>query len=358
MIVLENRLMYISEQGWYHGLCLVLILGRVFLFVGGDKMIVFANITKKYNDLVALENIQLTIEDGEIFGLVGQSGAGKSTLLRTINRLEEVESGKILVDGVDVGSLKGKELREYRKNVAMIFQHFSLLETQTVYQNIALPLKCAHYKKPEIEKRVTELLQIIGLEDKRNVKPRALSGGQKQRVAIARAIALNPKILLCDEATSALDPITTQSILELLRKIHDELHITIVIVTHQMEVVKQICKRVAIIKAGKILDIGLTEELFLSSNEALKTIVAADEIVPNQGVNIKIYFPKSFTSEALITRMARTLNIDFSIVWGKLEQFLDDVLGSLIINVKEVDYEKVIAYLNQEKCRFEVMNHE
>lgn len=319
-------------------------------------MIKFNQITKKYNELTALENIYLEIADHEIFGLVGPSGAGKSTLLRTINRLEEIESGQILVDDVDVSTLKGKDLRNYRKQVAMIFQHFSLLETQTVFQNIALPLKCAHFKKADIENRVSELLKIVGLEDKRNVKPRNLSGGQKQRVAIARAIALNPKILLCDEATSALDPATTKSILALLKDIHERLHITIVIVTHQMEVVKQVCERVAILKEGKIVEIGNTEDLFLSSNEALKSITASEEILPSEGINIQIYFPKSFTSEALITKMARKLNIDFSIVWGKLEQFRDDVLGSLIINVKNEDYQQVIAYLDAEACRYEVKN--
>ncbi|MDE5566752.1 MAG: methionine ABC transporter ATP-binding protein [Anaeroplasmataceae bacterium] len=321
-------------------------------------MIEFMDITKKYHNLTALEHINLKIEDDEIFGLVGPSGAGKSTLLRTINRLEELDDGQIMVDGVIVSELKGKELREYRKNVSMIFQHFSLLETQTVYQNIALPLKCAKWKRKAIEGRVNELLQIVGLEDKKNVKPRALSGGQKQRVAIARAIALNPKILLCDEATSALDPATTKSILDLLKKIHEKLHITIVIVTHQMEVVKQICKRVAILKEGKIMEVGLTEDLFLSSNESLKSITASEEILPESGINIKIYFPKSFTSQALITKMARTLDIDFSIVWGKLEQFMDDVLGSLIINIEEKHLDSVLAYLKKEECRFEVMNDE
>ncbi|MDE5868449.1 MAG: methionine ABC transporter ATP-binding protein [Anaeroplasmataceae bacterium] len=321
-------------------------------------MIEFMDITKKYHNLTALEHINLKIEDDEIFGLVGPSGAGKSTLLRTINRLEELDDGQIMVDGVIVSELKGKGLREYRKNVSMIFQHFSLLETQTVYQNIALPLKCAKWKRKAIEGRVNELLQIVGLEDKKNVKPRVLSGGQKQRVAIARAIALNPKILLCDEATSALDPATTKSILDLLKKIHEKLHITIVIVTHQMEVVKQICKRVAILKEGKIMEVGLTEDLFLSSNESLKSITASEEILPESGINIKIYFPKSFTSQALITKMARTLDIDFSIVWGKLEQFMDDVLGSLIINIEEKHLDSVLAYLKKEECRFEVMNDE
>lgn len=321
-------------------------------------MIQFQQVVKKYSDFTALENIELSIQDGEIFGIVGQSGAGKSTLLRTLNRLEEIDAGKILVNDIDVCSLHGKDLRNYRKEVTMIFQHFSLLETQTVYQNIALPLKCAHWKKSDIHQRVDELLHIVGLEDKKKSKPRSLSGGQKQRVAIARALALNPKILLCDEATSALDPATTKSILELLRKINKELEITIVVVTHQMEVVKEICHRIAILKEGHLLEVGSTEDLFLSSNEALKTFVDEQEIIPTTGRNIRIFFPKSSTSESLITRMARELNIDFSIVWGKLERFQEDVLGSLIINVEEDNFSKVIDYISKTDTRYEVFNHE
>lgn len=317
-------------------------------------MIEFKNVLKKYSKLTALENISFTINDGEIFGIVGQSGAGKSTLLRTINKLEEIDGGNIIVDGIDVNQIKGKELRMYRKNVAMIFQHFSLLETQNVFENVALPLKCNKVKKDEIKKRVAELLEIVGLSDKANSRPSELSGGQKQRVAIARALALNPKILLCDEATSALDPLTTKSILELLKKINKELKITIVMVTHQMEVIKEVCKRIAILNKGKLIELGYTEDLFLASNGALKTIVREDEIVPKYGKNICIYFPKDFTNDAVITKMAHDLDINFSIVWGKLEKFQDDVLGTLIINVKDEDYTRVIEYMNANDIRFEV----
>lgn len=319
-------------------------------------MIELIDVTKKYSDFTALRNINLKINDGEIFGIVGQSGAGKSTLLRTINRLEEVDGGTILVNEENVGLLKHKELRMYRKDVAMIFQHFSLLETQDVYANIALPLKCAHLKKEAVKKRVNELAKIVGLEDKLTSKPRNLSGGQKQRVAIARALALNPRILLCDEATSALDPSTTKSILELLTKINRELGITIVVVTHQMEVIKSFCQRIAILKDGNLLELGKTEDLFLSSNEALKSLIDEEEITPEQGVNIRIYFPKDATSDSLITQMARHLDIDFSIVWGKLEKFQDDVLGSLIINIKTNQKEEVLSYLELKKTRYEVID--
>lgn len=318
----------------------------------------FKNVTKNFDNLVALNNISLSINEGEIFGIVGQSGAGKSTLLRTINRLEEVDSGVVLVDNKNIISLNNKELREFRKNCGMIFQHFSLMETKNVFQNIALPLQCNKYKKDEIQKRVIELAEIVGLSDKLKSKPRELSGGQKQRVAIARALALNPNILLCDEATSALDPITTKSILNLLKKINEEMNITIVLVTHQMEVVKEICERIAIIKDGNVVQVGYTDEIFLSSNNELSSLIDEEEILPNNGVNIKVYFPRNCSSDSIITKMARELDIDFSICWGKLEKFRDNVLGTLIINIKEEYKEIVLDYIKKINVECEVIEHE
>lgn len=317
-------------------------------------MVEFKNVNKNYGMFNALNDINLTINDGEIFGLVGKSGAGKSTLLRTINKLETIDSGEVIVNGININELKGKNLRNYRKKVAMIFQQFSLLETKTVYDNIALPLECLHLSKEEIREKVTDLAKIVSLEDKLNNLSTELSGGQKQRVAIARSLALSPEILLCDEATSALDPITTRQILELLKEINKNLGITIIIVTHQMEVVKEICQRIAIMKDGKILDIGNTKDLFLSNNEALKTIIDDIDVIPNINHNIKLYFG-STSKDAFITKMARNLDIDFSIVWGKLEKFEDDVLGTLVINVKDADYKDVIAYLNNTNIKYEVL---
>lgn len=321
-------------------------------------MIKFINVLKKYSDLTALKNINLEINDGEIFGLVGPSGAGKSTLLRTINKLEEVDGGQILVDNQVVNNLKRKELRMFRKKVAMIFQHFSLLQTKNVYYNIALPLKCMHFKKDDINKRVLELANIVGITHKLKSKPRELSGGEAQRVAIARALALEPKILLCDEATSALDPNTTKQILALLREINKKLNITIILVTHQMEVVKEICERIAIIKNGELLEVGKTEDLFLSSSTALKTLIDEKPIIPSTGKSIRLFFPRESTSDSLITKMARDLNIDFSIVWGKLEKFGEDVLGSLVINVKENDLESVITYIEKDNVKYELLGGE
>ena len=195
------------------------------------------------------------------------------------------------------------------------------------------------------------------MENKAKNKPKHLSGGQKQRVAIARALALNPNILLCDEATSALDPNTTKSILSLLRDINKKLGITIIIVTHQMEVVKEVCNKVAILKDGKVLECGDTEELFLNHSECLKELLGEEEVVPNSGVNIKLFFPKEFSNGSIITSMARSLDIDFSIVWGKLEKFRDDVLGSLIINIPQDKKEQVINYLNSTDVKWEVLQN-
>ena len=323
-----------------------------------EAKIVFSNVCKNFAELKALDNISLEIPSGSIFGIVGQSGAGKSTLLRTLNRLEDIDSGDIYVDGVDILKLNSKDLRNYRKKVAMIFQSFALLETKNVFENIALPLKCNGYSKTQIKERVVELSKIVGLEEKLSNRPRELSGGQKQRVAIARALALNPDMILCDEATSALDPITTQSILDLLKKINKELNITVVIVTHQMEVVKAVCDEIAILKNGKLIERGRTAEIFLSSNSALKTLVTEEEIIPETGINIKLYFSESGAEQTLITNMAIDLNVNFSIVWGKLEKFKDDVLGSLIINIKENDLNNVINFLNERKVSFEVIRKE
>ena len=216
----------------------------------------------KGGQIIALKNINLTIPKGEIFGIIGLSGAGKSTLIRTINRLEDPSSGTILIDDVDVTKLESSGLRSLRKEVGMIFQHFNLMSSKTVYKNIAFPLEISGMKKGDIEKRVLELLELVGLSDKAHSHPSELSGGQKQRVAIARALANNPKVLLCDEATSALDPKTTKSILGLLKDIQQKFELTIVLITHQMEVIREVCERVAIIEAGEIIELGDVEDVF------------------------------------------------------------------------------------------------
>ncbi|MFA0410826.1 ATP-binding cassette domain-containing protein, partial [Vibrio splendidus] len=214
---------------------------------------VFYQGTKEINALI---DINLHIPQGQIFGVIGSSGAGKSTLIRCVNMLEAPTSGEVIVDGIDLTKLSKSELSEARRNIGMIFQHFNLLSSRTVFNNVALPLELAGRDKAAIEAKVSELLELVGLSDKRDTYPANLSGGQKQRVAIARALASDPKVLLCDEATSALDPATTQSILELLREINRKLSITILLITHEMDVVKSICHEVAIIGDGELVEKG------------------------------------------------------------------------------------------------------
>lgn len=321
-------------------------------------MISIKNVNKYYGKIQVLKDVSIEIEFGEIFGIIGHSGAGKSTLLRCINGLEEYQEGSVLVSDKEVKSLNEKQMRDLRKELGMIFQHFSLLERKTVFDNVALPLECFGYSKAEIKKRVSELLEVVGISEKKNDKPRNLSGGQKQRVAIARALALNPQVLLCDEATSALDPNTTKSILSLLEDINKKLGITIIVVTHQMEVIKQICGRVAIMENGEVLEVGDTEEIFLRNTKGLRKLIGEESIILPKGTNIKILFPKDISNEAIITTMARELNIDVSIIFGKLEQFKDDILGSLIINISDKSGEQVKQYLTSKGIRWEEMINE
>lgn len=325
---------------------------------GGNFMVSIKNVNKYYGKIQVLKDVSIEIESGEIFGIIGHSGAGKSTLLRCINGLEEYQEGSVLVSDKEVKSLNEKQMRDLRKELGMIFQHFSLLERKTVFDNVALPLECFGYTKAEIKKRVLELLEVVGISEKKNDKPRNLSGGQKQRVAIARALALNPQVLLCDEATSALDPNTTKSILSLLEDINKNLGITIIVVTHQMEVIKQICGRVAIMENGEVLEVGDTEEIFLRNTKGLRKLIGEESIILPKGTNIKILFPKDISNDAIITTMARGLDIDVSIIFGKLEQFKEDILGSLIINVSDKSGEKVKQYLTDKGIRWEEMINE
>lgn len=320
-------------------------------------MIEIRNLGKRFSKLEVIKEVSLKIEKGEIYGIIGHSGAGKSTVLRCINGLETYEKGSLTVMGKEIKELSGLELRKFRKDLGMIFQGFNLLNRKTVFENIALPLEVWGYKKEKVKNRVIELLNLVGLSEKANAKPSNLSGGQKQRVAIARALALEPKILLCDEATSALDPKITKDILALLSKINKELGITIVIVTHQMEVVKEVCEKVALIEGGILKAEGKSEDLFLNPGVSLKKFLGEqdDELLPTDGINIKIFFPSTSSENALITKMAREINVDFSIVWGKLEKFREDVLGSLVINIEKEDKEKVIKYLQDKNVILEVI---
>lgn len=317
-------------------------------------MIKIENLTKFYGDTQILFDINLEVKKGEIFAIVGHSGAGKSTLLRCINGLESYQGGSLKVFDQEIKNLDETQQRHLRRDVGMIFQHFALMARKNVFENVATPLKFWGYKNDETEKRVRELLNLVGLENKAKSYPSELSGGQKQRVAIARALALNPKILLSDEATSALDPNTTNQILELLEKINKELDISVVIVTHEMEVVKSIAKRAILLEGGKIIGSGSIEELFLKPDEKMKEFLGEVEILPSTGTNIRLFFPKEVAQNSVITHMARSLNIDFNIVWGKLEKLNDNVLGSLVINIDEKDKENVLNYIKQSGVLWEV----
>lgn len=315
------------------------------------------NVVKSFGNVQVIKDVSFTINQGEIYGIIGHSGAGKSTLLRCINGLESYNGGSVNVMGKEVSALNDRELRVFRKELGMIFQNFNLLQRKNVFDNVALPLEVWGYDKNTIKEKVSELIKLVGLEDKILRKPSQLSGGQKQRVAIARALALDPKILLCDEATSALDPKTTKDILQLLLKINKELGITIIIVTHQMEVIKEVCERVALLDGGEIKAEGKAEDLFLKPGKSLKKFLGEEdeENLPDTGINIKLYFPSNSSENALITRMSRDLEIDFSIVWGKLEKFRDQVLGGLVININEEDKEKVLKYLEDKDILLEVL---
>ncbi|EAT98644.1 methionine ABC transporter ATP-binding protein [Campylobacter concisus] len=317
-------------------------------------MIKIENLTKFYGGTQILFDINLEVKKGEIFAIVGHSGAGKSTLLRCINGLESYQGGSLKVFDKEIKNLDETQQRHLRRDVGMIFQHFALMARKNVFENVATPLKFWGYKSDETEKRVRELLNLVGLENKAKSYPSELSGGQKQRVAIARALALNPKILLSDEATSALDPNTTNQILELLEKINKELDISVVIVTHEMEVVKSIAKRAILLEGGKIIGSGSIEELFLKPDEKMKEFLGEVEILPSTGTNIRLFFPKEVAQNSVITHMARSLNIDFNIVWGKLEKLNDNVLGSLVINIDEKDKENVLNYIKQSGVLWEV----
>ena len=245
-------------------------------------MIELKNITKVYDtnegEFKALDNVSLTVNDGDVFGIIGESGAGKSTLVRHINLLERPSSGQVLIDGVDVTAYKGKQLRELRAGIGMIFQGFSLYQQRTVLQNVMFPLELQHVAKAEAKKRAEELLEIVGLADKMGRYPSELSGGQQQRVAIARALANRPKIMLCDEATSALDSRTTVQILNLLEDINKRLGVTIVLITHSMSVARQACKHIAVLDHGRVVEQGETETVFSNpQSEAAQAILAHHE---------------------------------------------------------------------------------
>lgn len=318
-------------------------------------MIQISELTKFFGSHKVLDEVFLEVNQGDVFGIVGHSGAGKSTLLRCLNGLEDYDGGSVCVMGHEVKALSSDKLKELRKEMGMIFQNFNLMNRKNVYENIIFPLDVWHVPHKEADARVTELLELVGLTEKRSEKVRNLSGGQKQRVGIARALALNPKILLCDEATSALDPKTTISILELLMDINKKLGVTIVVVTHQMEVVKMICNKVIILDKGEVVASGDTDRLFLAPGPELRKLIKDDYAVIPSGTNIRLVFPKEVANDSVITNMARELDINFSVVGGRIERYRDTVMGFLIINVPDGQLERVTAWLKANKMSWEVV---
>lgn len=309
-------------------------------------MIQIENLVKEYKSkkgtVIGVNDVTLTINKGEIFGIVGYSGAGKSSLLRCLNLLESPNSGKIIVDGLELTTLKPMELRSARQKIGMIFQHFHLVSSKTVFENVAFALKAAKKSKQEIETRVTELLTLVGLADKRDVYPAQLSGGQKQRVGIARALANDPNVLLCDEATSALDPSTTKSILNLLKKINQELGLTIVLITHEMEVVKEICHRIAVMENGSIIEEGPVYDIFAKPTQALtKAFINSilqfelpDHLMASRkGAIIKIQFNGSVAEEAIVSDMLQKFTVRGNILHGKIEYIQGTPLGVFIMEL-------------------------
>ena len=315
------------------------------------KLIEIKNLSKTFktadSSLDALKNVSLTINDGDIYGIIGMSGAGKSTLVRWINMLERPTEGQILIDGVDMGSLSSKQLRDARRNITMIFQGFNLLMQRNCLKNICFPLELEGMKKEDAKKRALELLEIVGLPDKAKAYPAQLSGGQQQRIAIARALATNPKVLLCDEATSALDPNTTHSILNLIRDINKKLGITVIIITHQMSVVEETCNRVAILDNGTVVEQGEVSTVFAHpQSAAAKRLVfpdASDEIFApaSDEHRIRVVFNGAFaTNTPLITKMAMDEGIAANILAASTRCIGDKVYGNMLLGIPGGDNER------------------
>ena len=325
-------------------------------------MIEIKHLNKTYRtadkDIVALEDINLTINDGEIFGIIGLSGAGKSTLVRCINLLEQPSAGEVIVDGESITALPRKELLKLRRSIGMIFQGFNLLEQRSVLRNVCFPLEIAGVKKKEARERAMELLSLVGLADRAEAYPSQLSGGQKQRVAIARALATRPKYLLCDEATSALDPTTTRAILELLHEINESLGVTIIVITHEMKVIDQICDRVAVIDHSRIAEEGKVSEVFTNP----RSQIARDLIIPRErtvletegGKRLRLTFDGETTAGPHIAEMILACQAPVSILQASTKELDSVIYGYTIIELPKDEHqaEKILLWLQNSGIRW------
>jgi len=315
----------------------------------------------------ALKGVSLKIEPGEIFGIIGLSGAGKSTLLRALNRLEEPDSGEVILGGTDVTTLGARQLRHLRRNVGMIFQQFNLLSSRTVFKNVAFPLEVGGWPKKDIAPRVMEMLELVGLSDKAQSFPSQLSGGQKQRVGIARALANKPSVLLSDEATSALDPKTTQSILSLLEDINGKMGITIVLVTHEMGVIRQICHRVAVLEAGKVAEIGNVRDVFMrpksrTARELLSHLPRmsydVDKLPKEPGKPvITLSFNGGTANQPIISRAIKTTGAEINILSGEIDNLPASQVGSLTVQLAGTQEEiaGALSYIRSQNVETEVI---
>ena len=321
-------------------------------------MIELKHVSKKYDSganggVDALKDVSLTIEDGDIYGIIGMSGAGKSTLVRCINLLERPTEGEIIVDGQRLDTMTPAQLRAARREITMIFQRFNLLMQRTCLRNVCFPMELAGVKKSEAEQRARELLELVGLPDKADAYPAQLSGGQQQRIAIARALATHPKVLLCDEATSALDPNTTRQILELIRDINKQLNITVVVITHQMSVVKEICSHVAILDEGQVAEAGLVGTVFAAPKSA-----AGRRLVFPGGADAQVYDPaeeklvrlvfkdSKTTSIPLIARLAAEEGILCNVISASTQKLSEKVYGSMMLGIPSSQFDKAVAFIH------------
>ncbi|MFD1607958.1 methionine ABC transporter ATP-binding protein [Oceanobacillus luteolus] len=328
-------------------------------------MIEFRQVSKVFDSggkkVEALKNIQLSVNKGDIFGVIGFSGAGKSTLIRTVNLLEYPTSGEVIVKGKNLAKLSHNEIREAKKDIGMIFQHFNLINSRNVFHNVAMPLLLSGYNKKAVEDQVYETLRFVGLEEKANNYPDQLSGGQKQRVGIARALVTNPSILLCDEATSALDPETTKSILNLLKRINEEYNITILIITHEMEVIKEICNRVGVMEDGQIIETGSVYEVFAHPKTAttrnfVKSVIR-DEVPQSvyQLLKEKDHFSRIFkieffgadSGQPTVSKTAKIYNVEINVLFGNITELQGIPFGDLVVELIGDNYEieRAIEYI-------------
>lgn len=336
-------------------------------------MIEFRNVSKEFEGkdkkVQALKNVSLKIKEGDIYGIIGFSGAGKSTLLRVINALEKPTAGEVLINGEDIHKLPSKALRARRKQIGMIFQQFNLLETKTVYENVALPLKLNKVPKKQIRKKVEEILEFVELSDKRDVYPSKLSGGQKQRVGIARALATEPSILLSDEATSALDPKTTTAILQLLKKINRELHITIVLITHEMNVIQSICNHVAVMEDGEIVEKGNVIDVFSEPQEVItknfvrtvifdsvpEKLVRSIQSDPRNYKILRLKFLDSDSTESVLAAVNKKYDVETNILFANISEIQDSILGIIIVQIigSPAEIGKAQSYFASQKVGYQ-----